>query len=66
MDLVHDPSLKDEFVWHSVEKYLCYKGERVQQLYDELWTGSSWRDIDVTHCLVLSSICEFIRCFRTS
>lgn len=66
MDLVHDPSLKDEFIWHSMEKYLCFEGERVQQLYDELWTGSSWRDIDVRQILPRPSICELTGCIRTS
>ncbi|KAJ7493651.1 hypothetical protein FB451DRAFT_1164530 [Mycena latifolia] len=47
-DWVCDPTLAPVSTWFSQEKFLCSRGtiEYSNPLYDEPWTGKTWREVD--------------------
>lgn len=48
-DWVCDPTLAPVSTWFSQEKFLCSRAtiEYSNPLYDEPWTGKTWREVDV-------------------
>jgi hypothetical protein len=55
-----DETLAPVSTWYSQEKYLCLNGEIdfSTPLYDEPWSGKTWREIDVSGQLAkLAQMC---------
>jgi hypothetical protein len=53
---IRDETLASISTWFSQEKYLCLNGEfeYSNPLYDEPWTGTTWREVDVSTVSIYS------------